>query len=88
MDAAEGEAMVAAVKRAGLPNMVWCNYPRVPAITLARQLIEGGSAARTILQDWTIAPDVPQGGGRSAAARPVARADTDPRDRHCARGGE
>jgi predicted dehydrogenase len=68
MDAAEGEAMVAAVERAGVPNMVWYNYRRVPAITLARQLIDEGRIGRPyhyraqFLQDWTIAPDVPQGG--------------------------
>ena len=48
--------------------MVWYNYRRVPAITLARQLIEEGRLGRPyhyraqFLQDWTIAPDVPQGG--------------------------
>jgi predicted dehydrogenase len=68
MNTAEGDAMVAAVERAGVPNMVWYNYRRVPAITLARQLIEEGRIGRpfhyraSFLQDWTIAPDVPQGG--------------------------
>ena len=60
--------MVAAIERAGVPNMVWYNYRRVPAITLARQLIDEGRIGRPyhyraqFLQDWTIAPDVPQGG--------------------------
>jgi predicted dehydrogenase len=60
--------MVAAVERAGVPNMVWYNYRRVPAITLARQLVDEGRIGRPyhyraqFLQDWTIAPDVPQGG--------------------------
>jgi predicted dehydrogenase len=68
MDATEGEAMVAAVERAGVPNMVWYNYRRAPAIALARQLIDEGRIGRPyhyraqFLQDWTIAPDVPQGG--------------------------
>jgi predicted dehydrogenase len=68
MDAAEGEAMALAVERAGVPNMVWYNYRRMPAIALARQLIEEGRIGRPyhyrarFLQDWTIAPDVPQGG--------------------------
>ncbi|MCA9862071.1 MAG: Gfo/Idh/MocA family oxidoreductase, partial [Thermomicrobiales bacterium] len=39
---AESEAMVAAVEAAGAPNMVWYNYRRVPAVTLARQLINEG----------------------------------------------
>ncbi|HHK41855.1 MAG TPA: Gfo/Idh/MocA family oxidoreductase, partial [Planctomycetaceae bacterium] len=68
MNAAEAEAMVAAVEKAGVPNMVWFNYRRVPAISLARQLIDEGRIGRpfhyraTYLQDWTIATDVPQGG--------------------------
>lgn len=68
MDVAEGEAMVAAVEKARVPNMVWYNYRRVPAVSLARQLVEEGRIGRPyhyraqFLQDWTIAPDVPQGG--------------------------
>jgi predicted dehydrogenase len=68
MTAAEGEAMALAVERAGVPNMVWYNYRRVPAIALARQLIDEGRIGRPyhyrarFLQDWTIAPDLPQGG--------------------------
>jgi predicted dehydrogenase len=68
MNTAEGEAMVAAVERAGVPNLVWYNYRRVPAIALARQLIDEGRIGRPyhyraqFLQDWTIAPDLPQGG--------------------------
>ncbi|HZA66968.1 MAG TPA: Gfo/Idh/MocA family oxidoreductase, partial [Geminicoccaceae bacterium] len=68
MNAAEGEEMVAAIERAGVPNMVWYNYRRVPAIALARRLIDEGRIGRPyhyrarFLQDWTIAPDLPQGG--------------------------
>ncbi len=68
MDVAEGEAMVAAIEKAGLPNMVWYNYRRVPAVSLAKQLVDEGRLGRPyhyraqFLQDWTIAPDVPQGG--------------------------
>jgi predicted dehydrogenase len=68
MDAAEGEAMVAAVEAAGVPNMVWYNYRRVPAVTLARQLIDEGRIGQPyhyralFLQDWTMAADLPQGG--------------------------
>jgi predicted dehydrogenase len=68
MDTAEGEAMVAAVEAAGVPNMVWYNYRRVPAVTLARQLIDEGRIGRPyhyralFLQDWTMAADLPQGG--------------------------
>ncbi len=67
-NAAEAEAMVAAVEKAGVPNMVWYNYRRVPAVTLAKQLIDEGQLGRIFhyrakfLQDWTISQDLPQGG--------------------------
>src|SRR5450755_840585 len=67
-NAAESEAMVAAVEAAGVPNMVWYNYRRVPAVTLAKQLIDEGRLGRIFhyrakfLQDWTISADLPQGG--------------------------
>ena len=65
---AESEAMVKAVEDAGVANMVWYNYRRVPAVTLAKQLIEEGRLGRifhyrtVFLQDWTISADLPQGG--------------------------
>lgn len=65
---AEAEPMVKAVEDAGVANMVWFNYRRVPAISLAKQLIDEGRIGRVyhfranFLQDWTISPDVPQGG--------------------------
>jgi len=68
MNAAEGQAMVGAVERAGVANTVWYNYRRVPAVTLARQLIDEGRLGRifhyraVFLQDWTISPELPQGG--------------------------
>jgi predicted dehydrogenase len=68
MDAKEGLAMTRAVEKAKVPNMVWYNYRRVPAVTLAKQLIDEGRLGRIFhyrakfLQDWTISPDVPQGG--------------------------
>jgi len=68
MNVAEAEEMTAAVEKAGVPNMVWFNYRRVPAIALAKQVVDEGRIGRpfhyraTYLQDWTIAEDVPQGG--------------------------
>ena len=68
MNAAEGREMVAAVEAAKVPNMVWYNYRRVPAVTLAKQLIDEGKLGRIFhfralfLQDWTISADLPQGG--------------------------
>ncbi len=68
MDAAEGEEMCQAVEAAGVANMVWYNYRRVPAVSLAKQILESGKLGRifhyraNFLQDWTISADVPQGG--------------------------
>jgi len=68
MNTAEGEQMVAAVEKAGVPNLVSFNYRRVPAVTLAKQLIDEGRLGRifhyraVFLQDWTISADLPQGG--------------------------
>ena len=67
-DPAEAEAMVAAVESAKVANMVWYNYRRVPAVTLAKQLIDEGKLGKIFhyrakfLQDWTISKDLPQGG--------------------------
>jgi predicted dehydrogenase len=66
--AVEAEAMVAAVESAGVPNSVWYNYRRVPAVTMIKQLIDEGKLGRIFhyrakfLQDWTISADLPQGG--------------------------
>jgi predicted dehydrogenase len=49
-------------------NTVWYNYRRVPAVTLAKKLIDEGKLGRIFhfrgqfLQDWTISADLPQGG--------------------------
>lgn len=68
MNLAEGEEMVQAVEKAGVPNTVWYNYRRVPAVTLAKKLIDEGRLGKifhyraNFLQDWTISADLPQGG--------------------------
>jgi predicted dehydrogenase len=68
MNAAEGQKMVEAVEKAKVPNMVWYNYRRIPAVTFAKQLIDEGKLGRVFhyrakfLQDWTISPELPQGG--------------------------
>lgn len=68
MNGPEALRMVEAVERAGVANMVWYNYRRVPAVTFAKQLIDAGKLGRVFhyrakfLQDWTINPDLPQGG--------------------------
>jgi predicted dehydrogenase len=64
----ESREMVKAVEAAKVPNMVWYNYRRVPAVTLAKQLVDEGRLGKVFhyrakfLQDWTISKDVPQGG--------------------------
>ena len=68
MNTAEGKEMVAAVETAKVANMVWYNYRRIPAVTLAKKLIEEGRLGKIFhyrakfLQDWTIKSDLPQGG--------------------------
>lgn len=68
MNGPEGLKMVKAIEKAGVPNMVWYNYRRVPAVTLAKKLIDEGRLGKIFhyrakfLQDWTISEDLPQGG--------------------------
>jgi len=68
MNGKEGEQMVKAIEKAGVPNLVSYNYRRIPAVTLAKQLIDEGRLGRIFhyrakfLQDWTISKDLPQGG--------------------------
>jgi myo-inositol 2-dehydrogenase/D-chiro-inositol 1-dehydrogenase len=67
-NAIESRAIVEAAEKAGVPNMVWYNYRRVPAVVLAQELIGEGRLGRIFhyrakfLQDWTISKDLPQGG--------------------------
>ncbi len=64
----QGKKMVDAVTKAGVANTVWYNYRRVPAVTLAKQIVASGRLGRIFhyraqfLQDWTISADLPQGG--------------------------
>jgi predicted dehydrogenase len=68
MDVPQAEEMVDVVEKTGVANTVWFNYRRIPAVTLAKQLIDDGKLGRifhyrsVFLQDWTISTDVPQGG--------------------------
>src|SRR5580693_3328069 len=65
---AEAKAMTDAVEAANVPNMVWYNYRRVPAVVLLKKLLDEGHFGRIFhyrsqfLQDWTISRDLPQGG--------------------------
>ena len=64
----EALTMTEAVEAAGVANMVSFNYRRMPAVMLAKQLIDQGKLGKifhyraNFLQDWTISADVPQGG--------------------------
>jgi myo-inositol 2-dehydrogenase/D-chiro-inositol 1-dehydrogenase len=66
--AAEAQEMVSAVEAAGVPNTVWYNYRRVPAVTMIKNLLDEGKFGRIFhyrakfLQDWTISQELPQGG--------------------------
>ncbi|MBC8160902.1 MAG: Gfo/Idh/MocA family oxidoreductase [Roseiflexaceae bacterium] len=62
---AEARQMVAAVAQAGVVGMVNFNYRRVPAVQLAKQLIESGRLGKiyhwraVYLQDWIMDPNFP-----------------------------
>jgi predicted dehydrogenase len=62
---ADAERMLAAVKKAGVVNMICHNYRRAPAVMLAKELIEAGELGEirhyrgTYLQDWIADPKFP-----------------------------
>ena len=64
----EAQEMVNVIEASGVNNTVWYNYRRVPAVTLAKQVVDSGKLGRifhyraNFLQDWTINADLPQGG--------------------------
>src|SRR5215204_5984899 len=68
LDGPQGEEMVRVIEETKVPNTVWYNYRRIPAVTLAKQIIDRGDLGRVFhyranfLQDWTISADLPQGG--------------------------
>jgi len=61
----EAEAMLAAVKKAGVVHMVCHNYRRAPAVMLAKEMIDSGQLGTiyhyrgTYLQDWILDPKLP-----------------------------
>lgn len=64
----EAQQMLDAVDKAGVKNTVWYNYRRLPAVTLAKQIVDSGKLGKifhyraNFLQDWTINANLPQGG--------------------------
>mgnify|MGYP005850158819 FL=1 len=65
MNAGEARRMLDAAREAGIRHMVAFNYRRVPAVVLARQLIEQGKLGRIVhfdavyYQDWLVDPSFP-----------------------------
>ena len=66
LNVAEGEEMLAAARTARVVHMVCHNYRRIPAIALARRMIEGGELGDRIYhyraryaQDWIADPKFP-----------------------------
>src|SRR5262249_17302384 len=62
----EAQEMTSAIKRAGVVNMVCHNYRRIPAIALAKEMIERGEIGDRIFhcraryaQDWIVDPQFP-----------------------------
>ena len=61
----EARQMLRAVEKAGVINVVNFNYRRLPAVALAKKMIDGGFVGipyhwrATYLQDWIIDPDFP-----------------------------
>lgn len=68
LNTADAEFMCNAIETAAVANTVWFNYRRIPAVTLAQRMVAEGRLGRiyhyraSFLQDWTIAPELPQGG--------------------------
>lgn len=65
MNVAEARKMLAAARKARVVNMICHNYRRVPAVALARQLIDEGRLGTihhfrgAYLQDWIVDPEFP-----------------------------
>ena len=65
MNSDEAREMLQAAKKAKVKHMVWFNYRRVPALALARQLIDEGKIGKiyhiraAYLQDWIMDPNFP-----------------------------
>ena len=83
--------MVDAIEKAGVPNTVWYNYRRAPAVTLAKQFLDEGRLGRifhyraNFLQDWTISADLPRAAPASGGStrRPAGSGVTGDLLAHC-----
>ena len=65
MNSDEAREMLKAVQKSKVKHMVWFNYRRVPAIALAKQIIDEGKIGKiyhiraAYLQDWIMDPNFP-----------------------------
>jgi len=65
MDARDAAKMLRAVQKAGVRHMVWFNYRRTPALSLAREIVREGRLGEVYhvravyLQDWIMDPKFP-----------------------------
>lgn len=65
MNVSEARQMLDAVQKAGVKHMINFNYRAVPAVTLAKKMIDDGLIGKIFhwrsvyLQDWIIDPDFP-----------------------------
>jgi predicted dehydrogenase len=65
MNVAEAKKMVEAAKKARIVNMICHNYRRVPALSLAKEMIDAGELGKIYhyrsfyLQDWITDPNFP-----------------------------
>jgi predicted dehydrogenase len=65
MDSNQAKEMLEAARKNGIKHMVMFNYRRIPAIRLAKQIIQEGRIGNIYhfrahyLQDWLIDPDFP-----------------------------
>lgn len=65
MDTKQAKQMIKAAGKATVKHMVGFNYRRVPAVTLAKKLIQEGKLGKiyhwraAYLQDWIVDPDFP-----------------------------
>jgi predicted dehydrogenase len=65
LDVKQAKAMVEAVKKTGVVNMVCHNYRRIPAIVLAKKMIDAGDLGQIYhyraryAQDWIVDPNFP-----------------------------
>ena len=65
MNSDEAREMLKAVRKSKVKHMIWFNYRRVPAIGLAKRIIEEGRIGKiyhiraSYLQDWIMDPNFP-----------------------------